>query len=64
MEGLVLFENFNVRSFRGEYSVAFGPWDVALCKELLDGDVLIVDRYVAELYPFCLLYTSPSPRDS
>lgn len=53
-EVLALFENFTVSSFRGTYDVAFESWEDALTNELAAGDVVIVDRYVTELYPTIL----------
>ncbi len=54
MEVLALFENFKIDSFRGEYNVFFEPWEDALSSELVDGDVVLIDRNVTELYPSCL----------
>lgn len=48
---LALFENFTVRSFRGEYAVTFKPWCDALKTELAAGDVVIIDKNVVDLYP-------------
>jgi 3-dehydroquinate synthase len=53
-EVLALIENFAVSSFRGKYDVAFKSWADALTNELTAGDVVIVDRNVADLYPSIL----------
>jgi len=53
-EDLVLFENFTVSSFRGQYDVTFKSWEDALTNELAAGDVVIVDRNVTKLYPSIL----------
>ena len=51
MEVLALFENFKVSSYRGKYSVEFMAWQPVLEQQIAEGDVVIVDNKIIELYP-------------
>ena len=51
MEGILLFNDFKVSSYRGDYSVIFTPWKAELKKELSEGDVAIIDANIIKLYP-------------
>lgn len=54
MEGFLLFKDFSVSSFRGDYSVAFSAWQAQLKREISDGDVAIIDANVVKLYPMVM----------
>ena len=46
-----MFEDFRVKSSRGGYVLSYRSWKEALIDHLNDGDVIIMDRVIAELYP-------------
>jgi len=46
-----MFENFDIRSFHREYSVVFAPHEEVLAHEIREGDIVLVDGNILELYP-------------
>jgi 3-dehydroquinate synthase len=54
-----LFESFQVNSYRGFYSVKFAPWFCTLKESLVGGDVVVLDKNIAELYPVIAELNNP-----
>lgn len=46
-----MFNDFSVKSFKGEYFVKYCSWKTTLVDHLEEGDVVIIDRRISELYP-------------
>ena len=46
-----MFKDFKISSYRGDYSVEFMPWQAVLKQQIVEGDVVIVDSKIIELYP-------------
>lgn len=46
-----MFKNFNVKSSLGDYSVEFNNIEESLNSNLQEGDILLIDRNVWQLYP-------------
>ena len=52
-----MFKDFAVKSSRGDYNVSYMRWDEALQDHLNDGDVIIMDEVIPELYPNIMVAT-------
>lgn len=52
-----MFKDFVVKSSRGDYNVSYMRWDEALQDHLNDGDVIIMDQVIPELYPDIMVAT-------
>lgn len=51
MVASVLSKDFKVKSSKGTYSVKFGKWNDFLKKNIVKGDVVIVDKKIIKIYP-------------